>query len=1424
MKSYTRHILLSVVTVFLLCNFMIFTQNSFAATNGEGYCQVPPYVIQNTPPNIMVVVDISGSMYNFAYSDGFETVATADDNMCTGSGSPCTGFANPGAYPTYKYYGYFNPDYWYTYGSNKFAPTAPKTGSGFSGARAKNSNEWDGNFLNWLTMRRTDILRKVLTGGLVSSIGGTYSRLRGEEADDINYRGGYKQIANIEIYADSAAGTGTKCITFSDGASSPSQFTVRNTSSCTSGTLLTRSVEVDVLNPIEGVIQSIVGTKARLGLTFYKPNTSGLTHATDQGGVVQVSVGGLNLSAIVNQVNNTAPSTNTPLGETLWTVVGYHAQQASMLGGPGPRYANVDYTINNPNDPFNYGTGGQPRWPTCAKAYVLYITDGEPCSDGRLPASLSDYAGTAGSPYNCTGTSCPAVGPFAASTFPTCGAGGYVAGIEDVALYAHTTDLRSATLGVNNINDIQNLTIFPVFAFGKGSTLLRYAAINGGFRDSNSNNLPDLQSEWDANGDNEPDNFYEATDGYALEQALKNAFSTMLERASSGTAASVLASGEGSGANLLQAVFYPRRRIGNDVISWVGAIQNLWYYVDPYYALSSIREDTVKDIPNSILHLIDDYIVDLSYDNVAQETRAYRCQDTDGDGDCDVVQPTLLFESLGNIWEAGKSLWSRDISTDPRTVYTHINGSNLISFSTANANTLRPYFNLPTSGDTNLDGFIDGDINHDGSVNNTDAEYLIRYVHGEDGTVVDLNSDGLPEYRSRTVTVGSDTYSWKLGDILNSTPKISSWIPLHPGYYDYHVYRDSTYGPACQGCSVSSTSPHDPSHFTTMDTQSNVVDGVNLGVIDGYTRRGMVFVGGNDGMLHAFKLGSLELKWTGKTDKQKAMLSGTNLGREMWAFIPKNVLPYLKYMMDPEYCHVYSVDLTPIIVDVSINNDHSVASPGNCSDTNYWNCTKTPSSWRTVLIGGMRLGGACRRTDDSTCTDCVKAPGSDLNFDGDKADPGENLIGLSSYFALDITDQNNPRLLWEFTDEDMGFASTGAGIVKIAARDATGNVDVSKNGRWFVVLASGPRGPISVGDMQFLGRSDKPLNLFVLDLKNGALLRKITMNGTAGMPNIPNAFASSMFDTARDFIQKNTDYQDDAVYIGYTKKCTATTNICTNNTWTNGGVIRLVTKKNLSGDSPLDPANWAASSVIDGVGPVTAGVKSLQESLKCNTNSCATYLFFGSGRYFYVQGSDVDDPDKSRAIFGLKEPCFLANGTFDSNCTASASFCTNPLTAATCGSLRNVTNIANVLTSAQAKDTTYRGWYINLDGLGNFTYPEGSPPGNVTRRYKTERLITDPSSSTCGAAFFVTFKPYEDECALGGKSFLWGVDYATGGFLPPDCQYIALVQLSTGSIEHITLSGSRKSMAFEGVPPLGGGLTVFSPPKPLKRILHIRER
>ncbi|MDA8121672.1 MAG: PilC/PilY family type IV pilus protein [Deltaproteobacteria bacterium] len=1325
-----RHSFPVIPLVALAAILLLFPLSRTAHAAMTDYCQVPPYVIQNIPPNVLILLDISGSMLNFAYSDGYQTPTNlADDRSCT-STDRCTQYNWTGRPATHRYYGYFDPNNWYTYASNVF------TAAGSMDNTAKPASGWSGDFLNWLTMRRIDIMRKVLTGGRPAS-----DKIWGE-IPDYAVRGLYKEITTAEATANTPYNQAVYFV-FDTGNSGTSNFDVKRVSNDTN--LATKiQVNVQVPLPVEGVLQTVVGARARVGLEFY--------HVNDGGNLITYvgkTVGGQSsLTDTINQINLSRPSTNTPLGESLWTSVGYFAQSNSISGyntpaDHGPNYAN-DYVMNTNLDPMNFGTGGAPRWPLCQKNFVLLLTDGEPCSDGNLPNTLLDYA-AGKSDFNCQVQSCPSVtGTTAAGTTYTftssnlrntlcSGTGnattnGDEAGVEDVALFMHTKDLRSyPTIGLDNITGFQNLTLYTVFAFGKGSTLLRYAAINGGFEDSNGNNLPDLPVEWDKNGDGVPDTFYEATEGEELEQAVRDAFSGILKRASSGTAASVLASGEGSGANLIQAVFYPRRRFGNDLIWWTGSLQNLWYHVDPFFANATIREETTVD---SKLNLANDYIVQFFYDPVAELTNVRRWADSNGDGVADSTASTVTFESVGSLWEAGKKLWERDLSSSARNIYTNNIGgtldtsSTMTVFSVANAATLSPYI-VPDAGDN--------------------VTTIIRYVQGID------NTDDLT-LRSRTATIGVDNNVWKLGDVVNSTPRIVASVPLNK--YD-SAYNDTTY--------------------------KDFIDNT------AYKNRGMVFTGGNDGMLHAFRLGKLELSWTTPTQlaTEKARITnpytGTILGDEAWAFIPKNALPYLKYLKDVDYCHLYYADLSPYVFDASING--------------ATNALRTSDSWRTVLIGGMRTGGACANTC-TTGQDCVKTPAADKGF--------------SSYFAMDVTDPTTPSLLWEFSNPNLGFTTTGPAIVRIDGLNAvTSARDRNLNGEWYVVFGSGPTGPIDNTNNQFLGRSNQNLRFFVLNLKTGALVQTIDTG-------ITYAFAGSMVNSVADF---NLDYQDDAIYAGYVKRAGSSGSY----TWTDGGVGRIVTKNTTPGSNV-----WAWSRVIDGIGPVTSSVARLQ-----NKNYSTNWLFVGTGRYYYenpptagVVSPEIDDATGQRRLFGFREPCFTAYNTINPACTTTVAFSTSDAL------FPNVTDIANVPSESTANSAGFKGWYIDLDPSSTigttstyYTYD------GTTRPFRSERVITDPLATTSGVAFFTTYKPYADECALGGKSFLWALRYNTGG--APSAGVMkgkALVQVSTASVEQLNLADAftekdgRRTAAIEGVPPTAQGLSLLSQPPPVKRIMHMMER
>jgi type IV pilus assembly protein PilY1 len=1070
-----------------------------------------------------------------------------------------------------------------------------------------------------------------------------------------------------------------------------------------------------------GIIQDAT-PRASLGIAFYNDSDS-------QGANLDPQVDGSNIpiSAYRNRIDTPSRfnglTLGAPLGEALWDIVGSYAMISTSDPTNGPRYHNGDY--NPGKDPFWFHDGPA----RCVKGNVIVISDGEPCNDGNLPSSYGGVPGGSilnyalGSHLDCIGGACLAapagfVAPLTSPTaIPSCASGGATAGFEDVALFAHTTDLRGPTFGVNNLDRMQNLDIYVIRAFGSDdSNLLRFGAINGTFEISLGDNTtvpgkimptPGSYSLGDA--------YFQADDGFALRNALDTIFENLLRRATSGTAASVLASGEGSGANIVQAVFYPRRRFFEEVIEWTGTLNNFWYFVDPFFGGASIREEstTLQGDP-AVMNLRTDNTVEFFFDPVSETTKAYR-YGNDNNGVKTGTATVVPFESIKSIWEAGKFLHLSDPSS--RTIFTAIdNGARPahVPFVDNNASTvssLRSYLAASTD---------------------TEAANIIRYVRGYD----DIDGDGVIDFRQRTVPFPvnntSDNTVWKLGDVINSTPKVASRISLNT-YQS--TYNDLTY--------------------------KNFIES------SAYRDRGMVFAGSNDGMLHAFKLGKLEFPgdsaWTFPSPPlawDRARLRNLDLtvklGAERWAFIPKNALPYLQAMLDINYCHLFYVDLAPQLFDASI--------PQSAAD----NAARTASSWRTVLIGGMRFGGACR-DNTASCTDCVKSPVSGNN-------------GLSSYFAIDVTDPEVPTVLWEFTDPGLGFATTGPAVIRVN----TPTADRTTNGKWFAVFGSGPTGPIS--NRQFLGKSDQNLKLFVVDLESGDLARTIDNFGGS---TISNAFAGSMINSTADV---NLDYEDDAVYIGYVRE--------NSGTWNRGGVIRLVT------NGSTDPNDWEARKVIENIGPVTSSVVRLQNNI-LHTN----WLFFGTGRYYFTSSSALDDPSEQRRLYGVKDPCFNSLNTFTPNCTATVAE----------GDL--------TLADTPPASEPSRGWFINLDTNSPVAYDN-----TAAKTYQSERVITDPLATTTGVVFFTTYRPYGDDCAIGGRTFLWAVQYNTGGVPLFALRGRALMQVSTASVEQLDLSsafrqggatlnrGNRRSYALEGVPPTAQGLSLLSPPPPVKRIMHMIER
>jgi type IV pilus assembly protein PilY1 len=140
------------------------------------------------------------------------------------------------------------------------------------------------------------------------------------------------------------------------------------------------------------------------------------------------------------------------------------------------------------------------------------------------------------------------------------------------------------------------------------------------------------------------------------------------------------------------------------------------------------------------------------------------------------------------------------------------------------------------------------------------------------------------------------------------------------------------------------------------------------------SRQSTLFIAANDGMLHAFNADN---------------------GQEMWAYVPKIVMPSLYKLAEKNYSskHVYLVDGSPALMDAFIGG-----------------------AWKTMLVGGFNSGAR-------------------------------------GYYALDVTDPSTPKGMWEIchdatlcaiSDADMGLSFGNPVITKRAS-----------DGKWVVLVTSG---------------------------------------------------------------------------------------------------------------------------------------------------------------------------------------------------------------------------------------------------------------------------------------------------------------------------------------------------------------------------------
>jgi Tfp pilus assembly protein, tip-associated adhesin PilY1 len=619
----------------------------------------------------------------------------------------------------------------------------------------------------------------------------------------------------------------------------------------------------------------------------------------------------------------------------------------------------------------------------------------------------------------------------------------YIAGL---AYYAHQTDLRPDLPGNQTLKTymIDTQESNPNMLVGRAN-MLYLAAKFGNFDDTNGNGRPDLTSEWDKDVNGFPDAYFFASDPTKIEEGLNKAFADILRRASSGATVATLTSRTGISSLIVQPYYYPKYVASNREVSWLGFLRSFW--ID---TMQNLREDTKNTTDPKVLNIagriageVFDKIFQFFFDPNDNETKVAILQGSDTTSSC-VREGTKSINQLIPVFDAGCQLAERNPS-DRKILYNK-NGT-LTSFTPPEASNFNNIWKVCSNNPTVL---CTNDVDcSGGTCQSADAECIIRYLRGED------NPCSYPYVqRTRTVEVGgSDGFCsavemsgekvWKLGDIINSTPSVVSSEPLNI----YHLrYNDATY-----------------LQYIRTPAYKN--------------RTSFLFVGANDGMLHAFRVGRLVQTGEQNTPTELVNAHGTRLsdlvGREEWAFIPKNALPYLVWYGNPSYCRVPTVDYRTMVFDASIGGPATA--------------DKTVSSWRTILIGTMGFGGKSITTSAGTFS--------------------------SSVFALDLTNWLNgtsdrPTLLWEVRLPDGTLTTSYPAVVRLG--------DPSKNGEWYVVIGSGPMNP------EGTSFTSQP-KLYFIDLRTGNIVRQINISAPGGV-----SFAVG--DIA--VVDVDNDYRDDVIYFG----------------------------------------------------------------------------------------------------------------------------------------------------------------------------------------------------------------------------------------------------------------------------------------------------
>jgi type IV pilus assembly protein PilY1 len=519
-----------------------------------------------------------------------------------------------------------------------------------------------------------------------------------------------------------------------------------------------------------------------------------------------------------------------------------------------------------------------------------------------------------------------------------------------------------------------------------------------------------------------------------------------------GTGASVATTALAGEGLVLSSIYTPEySNAQGEKVTWVGQLNGLFYKDSLFWEDCDLGEEpspgTITDADCVVQIRLDDETNQTVFDRYTVTRNAL------GEVILSETPVTLPYTALKPLWSASKELSKvekpneqrnyDDVDRTKRYIFTAVTPDGVQHPTGAHVMDFVPEKFKENVVETETAGYVGiGNRNYRllDAGDAEAAEHVVRYIRGD---------ESVPGARNRTL----DEKPWLLGDIMHSTAAL---VGRPSSLYDVGRIGDQTYAAFVQRYR---------------------------------NRRLVTYVGGNDGMLHAFNGGFYNyssdapgylVRPVGDTS-----VKAHALGAELWAYVPYNLLPHLKWLKDPNYSHVYYVDSKVHVFDVNI-----------FSGSDY------PGGWGTILVVGMRFGGGPYTLDDGN----------------------DDRTMRSAYIIMDVTNpEKPPKLLAEITDEQLGFTTGDVDILTFRRPDENGSfVNPSRN-EWYLVFGSGPTGSNSLKN----STSDQNAHLLYLDLKQLISDEDNPVSITKVDLGIANSYVGGV--TAMDW---NSDFRTDMLYVG----------------------------------------------------------------------------------------------------------------------------------------------------------------------------------------------------------------------------------------------------------------------------------------------------